>query len=326
MSEIVAVDRVEIAIVVDNVTDNLSSVPAFVTTELRSRDRRAPWVMAGDCLCCAAHGLSCVVTTWRGDQKHTLLFDAGPDPAVFERNATRLSLDLGEIEAMVLSHGHWDHGGGMLRALELIRQRSGGREVTYYAHPEMFNRRSSKLPDGTFREMADVPKPEELKSRGADVVVTQAPQAALDGHVYVSGEIPRLTPYETGLPGQHRRTRDGQGWEPDELLMDERFIAINVRDKGLVVLTACSHAGVINVLTEARAKFPHVPLYAVMGGLHLSGTNERVIPQTVEALGGFELTHIVAGHCTGWRATVAIANTFGDGVLVPLAVGKRFSF
>ncbi|MEQ1647081.1 MAG: MBL fold metallo-hydrolase [Hyphomicrobiaceae bacterium] len=326
MPDMVAVDRVEITVVVDNVTDNLSSTPQFVVTEVRARDQRTPWVMAGDCLCCAAHGLSCVVTTWRGETKHSLLFDAGPDPAVFERNATRLSLDLGAVEAMVLSHGHWDHGGGMIRALEMIKQQGGGRPVTYYAHPEMFNRRSGKLPDGSFREMADVPKPEELKARGADVVVTRDAQAALDGHVYVSGEIPRLTAYETGLPGQHRRTADGTGWEPDELLTDERFIAINVKGKGLIVLTACSHAGVINVLTEARAKFPNVPLYAVMGGLHLSGTNERVIPQTVEALGGFGLTHIVAGHCTGWRAQVAIANRFGDGVLVPLAVGKRFTF
>jgi len=320
------VDKVEITIVVDNVTDNLSSTPSFVVTEMRARDQRAPWVLAGDCLCCAAHGLSCYVTAWRGEEKHTLLFDTGPDATVFERNATRLSLDLGAVEAMVLSHGHWDHGGGFIRALELVKQAGRGRPVTYYAHPEMFHRRSAKLPDGTFREMADVPTPLELRSRGAEVVVTDEAQAAANGLFYVSGEIPRLTPYETGLPGQHRRTADGKGWEPDELLMDERFVAINVRGRGLVVLSACSHAGVINVLTEARAKFPGVPLHAVMGGLHLSGTNERVIPQTVEALGGFGLTTIAAGHCTGWRAMTALANKFGDGVLAPLAVGKRFTF
>ena len=108
--------------------------------------------------------------------------------------------------------------------------------------------------------------------------------------------------------------------------MDERFLAVNVRGKGLVVFSACSHAGVVNVLTSAKASFPGTPLYAVLGGLHLSGTNERIIPQTVEAMGKFNLSVIAAGHCTGWRAMTALANAFGDSRLVPLAVGKRFTF
>jgi 7,8-dihydropterin-6-yl-methyl-4-(beta-D-ribofuranosyl)aminobenzene 5'-phosphate synthase len=142
----------------------------------------------------------------------------------------------------------------------------------------------------------------------------------------VSGEIPRVTDFERGYPGQVRRTEDGQGWEPDELLIDERWIGINVADKGLVVLTACSHAGVVNVLSHARQSFPDVPLHAVMGGLHLSGANEAVIPQTVEGLKQFGLKTIAAGHCTGWRAMTALANAFGDQVLAPSAVGKRYRF
>jgi 7,8-dihydropterin-6-yl-methyl-4-(beta-D-ribofuranosyl)aminobenzene 5'-phosphate synthase len=144
--------------------------------------------------------------------------------------------------------------------------------------------------------------------------------------VFISGEIPRTSGFETGLPGQHRRTEDGKGWELDELLMDERFIAVNVQGKGLVVLTACSHAGVVNVLAQARACFPGVKLHAVLGGLHLSGTNERIIPQTIKALRGFDLDVIAAGHCTGWRAMAALTNEFGDSKLVPLAVGKRLRF
>ena len=101
---------------------------------------------------------------------------------------------------------------------------------------------------------------------------------------------------------------------------------MHVRGKGLIVLTACSHAGVINVLTEARARFPGVKLHAVLGGLHLSGINERVIPQTVAALKGFDLEVVATGHCTGWRAMAALANAFGDSKLTPLAVGKRLSF
>ena len=132
--------------------------------------------------------------------------------------------------------------------------------------------------------MEDVPSVAALEADGGRVVASRAAQTIAGDTVFVSGEIPRTSGFEIGLPGQHRRTEDGTGWEPDELLMDERFIAVNVRDKGLVVLTACSHAGVINVLSHARACFPGVKLHAVLGGLHLSGINERVIPQTVKAL------------------------------------------
>ncbi len=134
-----------------------------------------------------------------------------------------------------------------------------------------------------------------------------------------------MTPFETGLAGQHRRTDDGNGWEPDPLIMDERFVAVAVAGKGLFVFTACSHAGVINVLTHAKASFPSLPLYGVLGGFHLSGANEKVIPQTVEAMQGFGLAVIAAAHCTGWRAVGALANAFGDAV-VPSAVGKCYRF
>jgi 7,8-dihydropterin-6-yl-methyl-4-(beta-D-ribofuranosyl)aminobenzene 5'-phosphate synthase len=143
---------------------------------------------------------------------------------------------------------------------------------------------------------------------------------------HVSGEIPRVTSYERGYPGQVRRTEDGQGWEPDELLLDERWLGINVKGKGLVVLSACSHAGIVNVLHHARETYPDVPLHAILGGLHLSGANEAVIPQTVNDLKQFGLNTIAAGHCTGWRAMTALATAFGDKVLAPTAVGKRYSF
>ena len=83
---------------------------------------------------------------------------------------------------------------------------------------------------------------------------------------FLSGEIPRVTPYEKGFPGHMRRSEDGKSWEPDPLIMDERFLATHVKDKGIVVFTACSHAGVVNVLKHARTCFPSAPLYAVAGG------------------------------------------------------------
>lgn len=328
MARLSAVDSVDIQILVDNVTDSLSSVPSFVETETAGLGRRrgAAWVLGGACLCCAAHGLSCLLTLRTGDSTHTVLFDSGPEDRTFEQNVSRLGVDLGPVEAMVLSHGHWDHAGAMLRALQLVRDRNGGREVPCYMHPDMFRSRSVKMPDGTFRLMEDVPSEAALAAQGARVVSTREAQAIAGDTVFVSGEIPRRSGFEVGMPGQHRRTLDGKGWELDELLVDERFIAFHVRGKGLVVLTACSHAGVINVLAHARDCFPGVKLHAVLGGLHLSGTNERIIPQTVAALRDFDLDVIAAGHCTGWRAMTALANEFGDGTLVPLAVGKRLRF
>ncbi|MBV8411853.1 MAG: MBL fold metallo-hydrolase [Alphaproteobacteria bacterium] len=328
MTSLLPVDSLDIQIIVDNVTDSLSSVPSFIETELGGLGRRrgSAWVLGGGCLCCAAHGLSCLLTLRIGDRTHTVLFDTGPEDGVFAQNVSRLGIDLGPLEALVLSHGHWDHGGAMLRALQLALDRNGGRKVPCYVHPEMFRSRALKLPNDSYRAMEEVPSPAALQAHGGDVVSTREAQLAAGETVFVSGEIPRRTPFETGLPGQHRRTVDGTGWELDELLMDERFVAVHVRDKGLVVLTACSHAGVINVLRHAQECFPGVKLHCVLGGLHLSGTNERVIPQTVAALKDFDLDVIAAGHCTGWRALAALANAFGDARLAPLAVGKRLSF
>jgi 7,8-dihydropterin-6-yl-methyl-4-(beta-D-ribofuranosyl)aminobenzene 5'-phosphate synthase len=322
------VDSLEFVVLVDNVTDSLSSVPRFVETEFAglTRRRQGNWVLAGSCLCCAAHGLSCLITVRKGGETRSLLFDAGPEDRTLEQNVSRLGVDLGSVQAIVLSHGHWDHGGAMLRALQLIRDRNGGGEVPYYAHPDMFRTRATKRANGSMLLMEDVPSIQALSAYGARVINTTEPQFVIDGMAYVSGEIPRVTSYERGLKGQHRRTLDGAGWELDELIMDERFVAVNVAGKGIVLFTACSHAGVINVLEHARTCFGNVPFLGVVGGLHLSGSNESIIPQTVEGLREFGLAVIAAGHCTGWRAMTALANAFGDGALVPLAVGKRFAF
>jgi 7,8-dihydropterin-6-yl-methyl-4-(beta-D-ribofuranosyl)aminobenzene 5'-phosphate synthase len=324
MAGLQPVDELEIQVLVDNTTDMLSSTPADVAGELRSAAKSRLRMTPARCLCCAVHGFSCLLTARRGATIRTLLFDTGPEEYAFERNTQRLGVDLGSVDGIMLSHGHWDHAGAMLSAIGLIRMHNGGAAIPYYAHPGMFRSRGMKMPNGGVRVMEDVPSVQELTDHGASVVSSAEPLAVLDDMFHVSGEIPRVTAFERGLPGQVRRTDDG-GWEADELLMDERWLGINVAGKGLVVLTACSHAGVVNVLTHARASFPGVPLYMVMGGLHLSGINEEIIPQTVAALKGFGLSRIAAGHCTGWRASVALANAFGEDTMAPTAVGKIYA-
>jgi len=326
MTNLVPVDKLDIQILVDNSTDGLSSTPPNVESEFAFATRRGLRASSGRCLCCAVHGFSALLTAMHGGTKHSVLFDSGPEDFAFERNTARLGADLGQVESIVLSHGHWDHSGAMFTALGAIRARNGNRTVPYYAHPGMFCSRAMRLPNGDLRYMDDVPSIADLTTQGANVICTTEPQSFLDDLFYVSGEIPRVTPFERGLPGQVRKTEDGSSWEPDELLMDERWLAVNVKGKGLVVLSACSHAGIINVLKHAGANFADVPLYAVVGGLHLSGVNEEIIPQTVKAMREFGLTQIAAGHCTGWRAIAALSAAFGDKALVPTAVGKRYTF
>ena len=316
------VNGLEITVLVDNVTDSLSSNPPLVETEFAGAWRRGLKWMSGKSLCCAAHGLSCLITTRTTSTEHTLLFDTGPDESVFERNVVRLGVDLGSVDALMLSHGHWDHAGAMPRALQMMTLANGGRPVPTYLHPGMFASRAMKGPGGRMLPMEDVPAEKVLAASGAELIVTRDAQSALSGTFYISGEIPRVTSFERGMPGQHRLDASG-AWVPDELLLDERYVAVRLADKGLFVFTACSHAGLINVLTDARAQFPDIPLYGVLGGFHLAGPTEAIIPETVDALEAFDLQLIAAAHCTGWRALGKLTERFGDRVTLS-AVGKRF--
>lgn len=330
--ELRAVDRIEVQVLVDNVTDNLSTLPAGadITHEWAYLIREGLVTeISGDNTCCACHGLALVITVKTGgDDERTVLFDGGPAGYAVRHNGERLATDFGRIDAIVLSHGHWDHAGGLLAALELIRDAGGndGREIPFHVHPGMFRARASRRPDGQLVPYREIPGPDTLARNGASVVSSPEEQLIQGGRFYVSGEIPRVTSYETGFAGHMSLSDDGE-WEPDPLIMDERFLAVNVRDKGLVVFSACSHAGVVNVLKHAAEVFPGVPLHAVMGGFHLAGPGmEQRIAETVRDLGDFGLDLIVPGHCTGFRAVHALLNEFGDGIVVPSAVGRFHVF
>ena len=258
-------DRVEIFVLVDNTTDNLSSSPAGSKTSGRGSGSgharavrempvlRRAWVV----LC--RYGLA-----WRHAAHPPLRYRARRIGVRAQCRTTRLRH--GHVEGIVLSHGHWDHCGAMLRALDMIRARNGAQAVPTYMHPDMYRSRAVKAKSGAMLPMEDVPTVAMLEEHGARVVQSSEAQQVLDDLFFISGEIPRVTAFETGLPGHYRRTKDGSDWEPDPLLMDERFVAVQVKDKGAVVLTACSHAGVVNVMTHARDCFASTPLHGVLGG------------------------------------------------------------
>ena len=324
MPDVSTVDRLEVLVLIDNATDSLSTNPASVVSEwpgLLSRGRMR--MISGANICCAHHGLSLLITAYTGGEKRTLLFDAGPEAATFLRNTKILGVDFAEVETVVLSHGHWDHAGGLVAAIENIAGSRPDASVDCIVHPDMFVERAMRTPKGEFMAFESVPSPARLAGAGARVVATREPHLSGGGAFYTSGEIARTTKYEAGLPGHVSRREGEKDWAPDPLIMDERFVSVHVRDKGQMVFSACSHAGLINVLNHARATFPSVPVYGVMGGLHLSGATEKIIPETIEDLKGFGLKLLAPGHCTGWRAVAAMAKAFGD-ELVPSAVGKRY--
>lgn len=315
-------ERLEILVIVDNVLDMLSSTPRFVQRETQVLRRFGMTRTAGDCLCCASHGLSLLITAHGPGGPRSMLFDGGPVDMSMARNAPRLGVNFAAIDAMMLSHGHWDHAGGLPQALSMLPE---GKRVPLYLHPGMFAERGMRQSDGGVLPMDPVPSPAGWAAMGADPVVSAEPLSVLDGLFQISGEIPRVTGYERGLPGQVARADDTAPWVADELLMDERFLAVRLKGKGLVIFSACSHAGVVNVLHEARRLFPGERLHAVMGGFHLSGENEAIIPQTVRDLGGFGLELIIPAHCTGWRAVNALERAYGEPMVVPAAVGKLFT-
>lgn len=320
-----AVDSVEFLVLVDNHLDSLSTVPKHVSLEWPRLMRHGMGELSGEAQCCANHGLSLVVTARKGDIAHTILFDAGPENYVLERNAPRLGVDFSTIDGIVLSHGHWDHAGGLPAAVRLAGTANGNRAVPLFVHPGMFRQRALTLASGVVLPIKAIPNPRELSDLGAKVLSSTEPQPLFDDFFWISGEIPRVTPYEKGFPGHLRRSEDGSRWEPDPLIMDERFLAVRVRDKGIAVFTACSHAGVVNVLRHARESFSPEPVYAVAGGFHLSAANEKIIPETVRDLRTFGLSIIAPGHCTGWRATHALVSAYGEDVVTPSAVGMAYA-
>jgi 7,8-dihydropterin-6-yl-methyl-4-(beta-D-ribofuranosyl)aminobenzene 5'-phosphate synthase len=140
----------------------------------------------------------------------------------------------------------------------------------------------------------------------------------------VTGEVDRTTDFERGFPG-HEAQRDG-AWGPDPLILDDQALVASVRGRGLVVLTGCGHAGIVNIARYARKLTGAERLHALVGGFHLSGPAfEPIIEPTCAALAELSADYLVPTHCTGWRATHAIANRFPD-AFIQNCVGTRFEF
>ncbi len=304
------VDEVEIVTLVDNVYD------ALLTDGERTRRAgagkgavTAPQFAEGRTFAgmVAEHGFSALVTVRRGDRSTTLLFDTGLSPDAMVTNADRLGLDLGGIHSVVLSHGHFDHAGGLAG----LAGRRGVRSLPMVVHPLAWTRRRLAVPG---REPEELPtlSPRALAGEGFEVIERREPSLLLDGSVLITGEVDRTTEFERGMPPPHQAWT-GSGWVHDPLVADDQALVVHVRDRGLVVLTGCGHAGAVNIVRHARRLTGVDRLHALVGGLHLGGPAfEPVIPPTVTALTDLAPSLLVPGHCTGWRAQHALAAALPD--------------
>jgi 7,8-dihydropterin-6-yl-methyl-4-(beta-D-ribofuranosyl)aminobenzene 5'-phosphate synthase len=315
------VDAVEITALMDNVTDIFmpDRGPARRPGPLPGKSRTSA-IMAGgrapDVLI-AEHGFSMLVDVRKGASTRRVLFDAGTSPDGVVENMRRLDIDPGSIEAVVCSHGHFDHTTGIDGLIRAV----GRVNMPVLIHPHFWRRRRVVLPGIEPWEIPSVSR-RALEDAGFDVLEAAQPSFLLDGSVLVTGEVPRVTGYEPGFPPQQAWL--GGGWEPDPLVLDDQAIVINVRDKGLIVLTGCGHAGIVNICRYARRLTGDQPLYAAMGGFHLNGpVFEPLIPRVLDDLQEMSPQVLVPAHCTGWRAQHAMARRFGE-AFIPNTVGSRF--
>ncbi len=266
----------------------------------------------------AEHGFSALVTVRRGASTQTLLFDTGISPTGMVTNAERLGIDLAELRGVVLSHGHFDHAGG-LAGLAGTLGRSG---MPMLAHPLAWTRRRLAAPG---QEPFDMPTPSKhaLHGEGFEVIERRWPSLLLDGAVLITGEVDRTTEFEHGMPPAHQAWT-GSAWQHDPLVADDQALLVHVRGKGLAVLTGCGHAGAVNIVRHAMRLTGVSRLHALIGGLHLSGQAfEPIIPPTVEALTALSPQLLAPGHCTGWRAQHALAAAL-PGAWVPSSSGTTY--
>jgi len=234
-------DSLSVAVLTDDVSDNYVSKTSFAVSEFANVVLAGASVISGEALLCANLGFGLRLVSNVGGKRHTMLFDTGPEGAIFIRNCTNLGIRLGEVEAIAVTHGHWDHMAALPATIDRIVEQGG--RVTVHVNPGMFNQRAIRLSSGRIVPVADVPLPPELDRHGAIVVNNPEERLLLDGHFYYSGEIPRVTSFEKGRVDHFFRKNPEAPWEPDPLLLDERMLVAKVRGLGLIVFSTCSTQG-----------------------------------------------------------------------------------
>lgn len=295
------VDRVEVLTLMDNYSDAL-----LKDTEVVKR----PSLVKGDDVprdaLVAEHGLSLLITLYRNGGKHTILMDTGYTKIGVPHNMDRLEIDPGEIETIVMSHAHQDHTGALYPVLDRI-----GGPIPMVLHPDAFQfPRFKELPDGKKLRFPRNLVREELEARNVQVIETREPTLIMDDMLLVTGEVERTSGFEKGLPGAFLE-KDGK-LEKDPMTDDQSLVLL-LKGRGLVIISGCSHSGIVNTVRYSRKVAGTETVYAVLGGFHLSGPPfEPIIERTIEELKRFAPEIIVPMHCTGWKAIQRVSEVFPD--------------
>ena len=259
----------------------------------------------------AGHGLAFLVEIDLGEERFSLLMDTGNAFDFLRHNMEALGRGPKEVDALFLSHGHPDHYGGLLGFLAWR-----GAPLPVYTHPDVFWPKYLATPRGKVGpwELERA----RLEEAGAELHCSREVQELRTG-VYLTGEIPRRTGFEGGMPGA-RIIKEGS--DVVDPLLDEQALVVNLGEKGIVVVSGCSHPGIVNTIHHAREITGNERLSAVVGGFHLAQVSDEVLAQTAAAIKESKARLVVTGHCTGFRPNARLSGELGN-VFAINCVGTR---
>jgi len=259
------------------------------------------------------HGLSFYIQAKIGDNKVTVLMDAGPSSEALLHNVDAMGVNLEDVDVIALSHGHYDHTGGLLEALKRMKKR-----VPVIGHPTVFEPKLSLMPH--LRLIGSPFRCSDVESVGGVPLLVADPVKIADG-IATTGEVPRITAFESVRGFWTVRNRSFV----DDVMLDDQSLVIDVENKGLVVVAGCAHAGIINTIKHAQKITETSRVYAVLGGFHLWNAENKRIQATADELEKLDLEFVGPCHCTGKKAIKKIAETFGDRYQ-PLHTGDIIEF